>query len=393
MSISTDNEYKWADTLNIKPKELGSGTYGTVYDLMNGDVEKRTYFISFELTAGTSIEHPNLLKFKSTKYDNDSKKLSLILIYKKLDVTLTREVITQRMIVQLIHAVTALNKAGYYHYDIKPENIFIDLKTQNLVLGDLGGCFPIINNIKNCIGTYATAAPELYYDSKFYNSSQTWAIGASVLMSYLVASKKNTEIIELMEKGFTEQIVLTQLDDLEFEKLTPNIELSKSFIRYCLNPDYKKRPTVQELLKHKYLSQFVYENVTPRIISNNNQFIPRKNIIHELSMIPEYSESILFTSLCIILNLAHYTQMDLYDIIDFVDEIVKHPDTSISDKNKPLLLISLLPHNSLYYSARSSGDLHNFILEYKHDPNVYKNIKPTPNPYRPELVCLLEYLK
>ena len=171
------------------------------------------------------------------------------------------------MIVHLIYAVKALNNMGYYHADIKPENIFVDIATEHLVLGDLGGCIPIMHNIFECVGTHVTAAPEHLKQSKFYDNSQIWSIGATILLSHMISSKKNDEIIKLLNSGNVKNVIL-QLDDIEFEKSVVDPKLSKSFIKYCMNIDYKTRPSMVQLVNHKYILPYIYTEIPPTISSN-----------------------------------------------------------------------------------------------------------------------------
>ncbi|XP_015228085.1 PREDICTED: serine/threonine-protein kinase pim-3-like, partial [Cyprinodon variegatus] len=144
------------------------------------------------------------------------------------------------IIKQLLKAVIHLQEANIFHRDIKAENILIETgsKVPKIYLIDFGvSCFDDLKNYKHFHGTWVHVPPE--FDRQGFHSSgptNVWQVG---LVLYYILHKK-----QFFTRGFLSK------------RLKINTRLSekcKDFLTKCLTVDPEKRPTLEELLHHRWL--------------------------------------------------------------------------------------------------------------------------------------------
>ncbi|XP_015229122.1 PREDICTED: serine/threonine-protein kinase pim-3-like [Cyprinodon variegatus] len=144
------------------------------------------------------------------------------------------------MIKQLLKALIHLQEANIFHRDIKPENILIETKSKvpKLYLIDFGlSCFDDQKQYDYFYGTPIHIPPE-FKKQGFLSSGPTnvWQVG---VVLYSILHKK---------QFFTKRFLSN--------KLKINKRLSKKctdFLTKCLTVDPKERPTLEELLHHRWL--------------------------------------------------------------------------------------------------------------------------------------------
>uniref|UniRef100_A0A3Q2DW92 non-specific serine/threonine protein kinase n=1 Tax=Cyprinodon variegatus TaxID=28743 RepID=A0A3Q2DW92_CYPVA len=144
------------------------------------------------------------------------------------------------IIKQLLKAVIHLQEANIFHRDIKAENILIETgsKVPKIYLIDFGvSCFDDLKNYKHFHGTWVHVPPE--FDRQGFHSSgptNVWQVG---LVLYYILHKK-----QFFTRGFLSK------------RLKINTRLSekcKDFLTKCLTVDPEKRPTLEELLHHRWV--------------------------------------------------------------------------------------------------------------------------------------------
>ncbi|RWR99156.1 serine/threonine-protein kinase pim-1-like protein, partial [Dinothrombium tinctorium] len=144
---------------------------------------------------------------------------------------------------EVLNAIISCYNVGVLHRDIKDENILIDVKTYNVKIIDFGaGCF--IKNNDSCYhdfnGTRLYSPPEWITDNIYLGKEATvWSLG--ILLFDMVCG----------------DIPFKTDEEIIFGKLIFRKGLSKAckdLIKKCLSKNHEKRPTLQEISNHKWIS-------------------------------------------------------------------------------------------------------------------------------------------
>ena len=135
-------------------------------------------------------------------------------------------------------------QTGLMYMDIKEENILIDPTTMDVELCDLDFCVPACNEWVKCgkEGTLSFMAPECLGGNCLPMKSVVWSIGIlthSVLLGYVPWDSYDEKM---------------PLNSYGFESLS---EIDRDFISFCLQPDTKDRPTLQELMRHSWMEKVI----------------------------------------------------------------------------------------------------------------------------------------
>ena len=186
-------------------KHIKSGVSGKVNEICKGEVNKTTkecngklyaekvyiYEPDFnEINALCRFDHPHLLK-SAGLYMDTSDRLHLLLPLADGDLTsvIKHELIElDECITHIYHILSAvdfLHSQGYYHCDIKPDNIL--MFEGKVVVSDFGWVFPMSFNNEHTCGTPTYASPQGWESAPrkgFYNEtlnqiqSDIFSIGA-----------------------------------------------------------------------------------------------------------------------------------------------------------------------------------------------------------------------
>lgn len=150
---------------------------------------------------------------------------------------------------QILSAVAYLHKVGYAHRDLKPENILLD-KDLNLKLIDFGLCAKpkggMSTHLQTSCGSPTYAAPELIKGQEYLGSKvDVWSLGVllyALLCGFLPFDCDNIESLykKILSGKYTEPSWLSQG--------------SRKIIRDMLQIDPKRRISIDELLKHEWVT-------------------------------------------------------------------------------------------------------------------------------------------
>ncbi len=204
-------------TKHVKGLLIGSGTFGTVYAMPDGTVQKRTERSEDndrEVVYLKMLDHPNVLDLLSYTRDTKFTYMNFERFTMDLDSLVRCKRVgdnAEHLMDQLECAVHHMHERGLMHRDIKPANIFVDEKRMHLVLGDLGLAKKIVPERQYTLpmSTLGFRAPEIAkcvpliearesdgdsdgedatYDpmiSKYTEAIDIWSVGAVRVFVYL----------------------------------------------------------------------------------------------------------------------------------------------------------------------------------------------------------------
>ena len=154
---------------------------------------------------------------------------------------------------QIIEGLKYIHKKKIIHRDIKLDNILIDL-TNTIKICDFGVSrkFEKGNFIYERCGTPAYIAPEIYAKIG-YDGCQCDIWSAGVALYYILSGNLPFRAININE---LEKIIIKG----EYEKIRDVSKEANDIIAGMLRVDPKKRLTIEEILKHPWLSDINLDN-------------------------------------------------------------------------------------------------------------------------------------
>jgi len=268
-------------------EELGEGTFGTVY-LASHKKTKAKYAIKSidksepenlaekknfnrEVEIMYKLNHPNIVKLYG--HFEDEKYCYFIMQY--IPKRSVFELIPQRgekPNIKLIASVMKdLLKAVYYlhnmkptiiHRDIKPENVLLD-ENSKAYLTDFGWSTYMINYERRhtCCGTPLYLPPEMVGDFGHDETADIWCIG--VLLFELMTGQTPFEGNDIDTVKYN----ISKLNIAWPPYMDPD---AKDLISKILKLNGKDRLPIEDILKHKFFSQF-FPNAVKELTKPENQ--------------------------------------------------------------------------------------------------------------------------
>ena len=170
------------------------------------------------------------------------------------------DIIMAKVMYPLLLAVHQLHMRGIIHRDLKPDNIFID--NEKIYIGDFGCSYILKDNklASDIVGTLQYMAPEMLYsylqeDNEYHYGKEVdiWAIGIMTFeMFFCVKPFGWNNYKKTDTKNFIRSCLLEQLS---FPGKIP--DEPKDFIEKCLTIDPVKRPSIQDLLEHPWVLNYL----------------------------------------------------------------------------------------------------------------------------------------
>ncbi|XP_060030308.1 death-associated protein kinase 2 isoform X2 [Erinaceus europaeus] len=155
---------------------------------------------------------------------------------------------------QILDGVSYLHAKQIAHFDLKPENIMLldkNIPIPHIKLIDFGLAHEIEDGVefKNIFGTPEFVAPEIVNYEPLGLEADMWSIG---VITYILLSGASPFL------GDTKQETLSNITavsyDFDEEFFSQTSELAKDFIRKLLVKETKKRLTIQEALRHPWIT-------------------------------------------------------------------------------------------------------------------------------------------
>ena len=259
----------------LSRKLIGVGTFSKVYraiDMNNIRNNKNrfnavkvlkkknkyydTKLVEREITTLLKLDHPNIIKLNRVIETESNVYIIMEYAYGKelfkLLGTKYSNGMDENMVRVIIHSVlnalSYCHSVGVAHRDLKPENIIID-ENLNLKIVDFGlsAIFGSKMTAKTSCGTLNYFAPEMIYKEE-YNAPavDVWGVGimtyACIYVKLPYDGANIYDTYRLIKQGppdFTDRNISDTLKDFILTIL-------------CIDPD--KRPTINELLKHSFIS-------------------------------------------------------------------------------------------------------------------------------------------
>ena len=265
-------------------KQLGKGSYGTVY-VVRSKLDMNTYVMKKmelnhlkenqqkecyqEVSILRKVSHPNIIKYYSSFLENES--LCIIMEYAELGdlYTLIKhykrhqkffdEIILWRIAFEVLNGLDYLHSNNIIHRDIKCLNLFLS-KDHHVKIGDLGVSTIASIGGMHCtrVGTPLYLSPELVKQVPYDYKTDIWSFGCSLYhLANLDPPFTGNNLIVLgnnIVKGRPKDLPVFYSNEL------------KDFISKMLTKKPEKRPNAKDA--KNMIPQNVMENI---ILANKNK--------------------------------------------------------------------------------------------------------------------------
>mmetsp|Transcript_83270 Transcript_83270/g.146830 ORF Transcript_83270/g.146830 Transcript_83270/m.146830 type:complete len:400 (-) Transcript_83270:157-1356(-) len=275
-------------------KQIGDGTYGSVVKaqhIQTGEVvaikKMKQKFYSWEeclqlreIMSLRKLNHANIIKLREVIRENNE--LYFVFEFMEADVyrcmkdrdRLFPESRIRNLTFQTLQGLAAMHKAGFFHRDMKPENLLT--KGDVLKIADFGLAREIRSRppFTEYVSTRWYRAPEVLLQARNYNSPiDLWAVGAIMAELYLLrplfpGASESDEIFKICsvlgtptQTTWAEGLKLANQMNFKFPQFSPTalstlipnaspaaIQLMTDLMAW----DPKNRPTAAQALRYPY---------------------------------------------------------------------------------------------------------------------------------------------
>lgn len=254
------NKWKKEEKTIRKLQIIGSGGFGECSLIQRGknvyvmkEPKKRGLEDSFhsEINIHKLLNHPNIVPFCESFIKKGKPHILLYpCIYGSLSNLLSQMTFPKNymkiMIQQVITGMEYLKSMRVIHRDLKQHNLLFD-ERMNIRIGDFG-LSKILKDGEFCYsncGTTKFKAPEVIREGGYSFEVDIWSLGIIIYRLFLGVYPFDHKETKQIEK----KILLYKY---KFPSYTTDEE--KEFINWILNPLPEKRPNLEEIKTHKFLS-------------------------------------------------------------------------------------------------------------------------------------------
>lgn len=161
-----------------------------------------------------------------------------------------------------------MHKQNITHRDMKPENILLVSKDEDnfdVKIADLGFAqeFDREKGLDLVLGTPLYMAPELILHERYNEKVDVWSLG--VIVYQLLNGKTPFDAAKIKE--INKNICSKQINfvDASWKQISQN---AKDFIKQCLIKEHKKRPSINDLFKHSWITDVPEEGADEAVQLN-----------------------------------------------------------------------------------------------------------------------------
>ena len=263
----------------IKEKEIGKGSFGSVY-LVTRKQDHKVYALKTvildklnkkeqensvnEVRLLASVNHPNVIGYKEAFWDDNTKSLNIVMEYAddgdlqtkinrlKKEKKLFNEILIWIYAIQMVEGLKALHDKKIMHRDLKSANIFLVKEKHQCKIGDMNVSKVIKEKVLlTQTGTPYYASPEVWRDEPYSYKSDLWSIGCVIYeLCALHPPFNGKDLDDLFVnvcKGKVKRINNIYSDDLW------------NVIMMLLQVDVNKRADCDEFLKCPIVSKKIQE--------------------------------------------------------------------------------------------------------------------------------------
>nr|XP_025740086.1 death-associated protein kinase 2 isoform X2 [Callorhinus ursinus] len=225
--------------------------------------------IEREVSILRQVLHPNVI----TLHDVFENRTDVVLILELVsggelfDFLAQKESLSEEeatsFIKQILEGVNYLHAMKIAHFDLKPENIMLldkNIPIPHIKLIDFGLAHEIEDGVefKNIFGTPEFVAPEIVNYEPLGLEADMWSIGVITYILHVLPLCVLSLSGASPFLGDTKQETLANITavsyDFDEEFFSQTSELAKDFIRKLLVKDTRKRLTIQEALRHPWIT-------------------------------------------------------------------------------------------------------------------------------------------
>ena len=285
-SSNTINELKDLNLKGVVPqgnKELGRGAYGVVYTVKYGGVicaAKRIHSILTEnvtpedkqkikdnfireCRCGSSIDHPNIVRFLGIYYP--SKRSLPDMVFELMDTSLTSYVKNNKWNIAFVTKISILydvtvglsylhnHKPVILHRDLSPNNVML---TRELVakIGDLGVAKIIRADSKQTKsklttnpGTLDFMPPEASVEDPVYSTPIDIFSFGGVALHVLSEEWPKPSVHKIRDPTTKQLVALSEVERRHqyLDKIDGNATVLRAMVEQCLDDDPDGRPSIQ----------------------------------------------------------------------------------------------------------------------------------------------------
>ena len=241
--------------------------------------------LKHEINTHKNLDHPFIVHYFCSSIRDDSAWVIMEYVGKKTlleyinNIGGLNEAEAQKFFIQLICSLQYLHfKCHLSHGDLKLENIVLDNKN-NLRLIDFGLCHPIFPGNKAFCGSLSYSSPEVILNEiDATGTSDIWSSGIILYAMLFSELPFNAETEEELEN-----LILNE--KLNFNYNNNFSKEVKNLLNKLLEKDPKKRITIPEISRHKWITSSKYSILLENPIYNRNDIninIKNQNDIDEL---------------------------------------------------------------------------------------------------------------
>lgn len=300
-------------------KELGKGAFASVFKckrIKDGNIYamKRVNFWNMnskerdnalnEIRILASVQHPNIIGYKESFYDEKTKTLNIIMDFAdegdldskvkthQKNKTMFPETEIWSYLIQMLQGMKALHSAKIMHRDLKAANVFV--QSGVLKLGDLN-VSKLIKKQENKhtqTGTPYYASPEVWSDKPYDYKCDIWSVGCIIYelccFKPPFTGKSLEDLFQNITKGIFPPIPNTYSNDLKMIigiMLQVNPSLRPDVFKLLSNPLIIKRMDYTQLKENQSSEGTHMLNTIkmPKNIKDVNVVLPKKGYEIDLS--------------------------------------------------------------------------------------------------------------